>query len=129
MVPEFHDDRTPGRHSVEAELRQRLDRQAVLLNATRAMVLVQRDDASLARAVFDAVAPTLGADLCFNYRFDEPSRRLQLTAGFGIPGAFRAGAEQLELGERYCGLVAETLRPGYRLHGRVLRPAMVRVAK
>ncbi|MGE3958651.1 MAG: PAS domain S-box protein [Vicinamibacterales bacterium] len=107
MTPEAE----ASRRQFADALQRRVDRQALLLTATRAMVLAQQDEASLARVVFDTVAPHLGADVCFNYRFVEGQHHLALAAGFGIPDELRAGSQVLELGEAFCGTVAKTTMP------------------
>ena len=97
--------------SADPALRAQIERQSLLLRATRAMVLAQQDEASLARVVFDIVAPSIGADVCFNYRFDAAGHRLALAAGFGIPDAFWQDSQALELGQAFCGTVAATCHP------------------
>ncbi|MFN7915370.1 MAG: PAS domain S-box protein [Vicinamibacterales bacterium] len=115
------DPHEPGLSTRPADpaLQAQLERQSLLLKATRAMVLAQQDEASLARVVFDTVAPSLGADVCFNYRFDASGRSLVLAAGFGIPADSWTGSQQLDVGQAFCGTVAATRHPLIANAGRI----------
>ena len=75
------------------------------------MVLAQQDEASLARVIFDIVAPPLNADVCFNYRFTGTESGLALVTGFGIPDGHAPGAERLGIGQAFCGTVAALRAP------------------
>jgi molecular chaperone GrpE len=50
------------------------------------------------------------------------------TVGKEFDPHFHHAIEQVETSEYAEGVVVDELQPGYLFHGRVLRPAMVRVA-
>jgi PAS domain S-box-containing protein len=92
----------------ETARRRLLDRQEALLRLTRAVMEEDREEAGLARLVFDAVAPLVEADFCVNYRLDEGGTTLALVAAPNAPAGFAAAAATLRLGEAFCGTVAAT---------------------
>lgn len=96
------------RKAAEAQLRDRVARQALLLEVTGALVAADQDEAALARVIFEKVRAHLQADVCVNYRVDEAGQVLRLVAGFGVPPEHQEALRQLALGEAFCGTVAAT---------------------
>lgn len=82
---------------------------AILLEVTRRIIEDASGDAPLIEAVFDSVRTYLNVDICFNYRID--GNVLRLVSSKGIPPEWLAAAQELALGEAFCGTVAAQLQP------------------
>lgn len=97
---------------VEADqaLHRQLERAELLLDVSRDLIGSHLDEAGLAAAVFERVAPSLGADSCFSYRLDAAAGCLALVFERGVPQSQRAAAERLELDQAFCGTVAASCR-------------------
>ncbi|WP_165943251.1 PAS domain S-box protein [Roseicella aquatilis] len=87
------------------------EHQALLLDVTRAILEQDRDEAGLARLVFDLVAPHIDADIGFNYAAEADGLTLRLVAGPGIPEEFLPGCERLRVGQAFCGTAAASRLP------------------
>lgn len=83
-------------------------RQAILLDITRAILEEDRDESALSLLVFEHVSEHLGVNLCFSYALDADRGTLRLLAGPGIPSEFLTAAQELHLGEAFCGTAAQT---------------------
>ena len=99
-----------GRKAAEDGLQRQLERQALLLDVSRVLIGARRDAGELAAAVVERIAPTLGADVCFNYRVDAAAGDLSLLFERGVPEDLHEAAARLELDQAFCGTVAASRR-------------------
>lgn len=98
------------RHKLAEEtLRRQAERRALLLAVTRLILESPAAGPALTEALFAQVHEHLDADICFNYRLEEGA--LRLVASVGVPPAFLAAAQRLELNQAFCGTAAATCTP------------------
>ena len=100
---------TERKHAEEG-LRRHAARLALLLNVTSDLIAASEPQ-SLGRIVFERVGPAFGADVCFNYRVDDASGRLQLVFESGLAAEQRELAAWLDVNQAFCGTVAADCQP------------------
>lgn len=106
----FINDITERKRNQAAQARH-LARQAALLDVTHALMESDHDKVAMAHVVFEKVATCLGAEVCFNYRYDNKSHKLSLIEGIGLTQNKRDSIKSLDLGQSICGVVAQSKRP------------------
>ena len=90
----------------EDALRRETERQSLLLEITSDLIRGS-DPGELGRVTFERIKSAFGAVVCTNYRFDPTGQRLSLAFSHGIPPEKVEAAKSLEVGQEYCGTVAE----------------------
>ena len=94
------------RVAAEAAVTRHAERQALLLDLSRAILEEARDEAGLAALVFERVGPALGADMLFNFALEEGGGALlRLVAAPGVPQAQLDALRGVRIGEGLCGAV------------------------
>ncbi len=95
----------------DARLRERAARQHLLLEVSRIILESGEEPAALMTALYEKIGPHLGADVCFSYVFDEGSGAVKLLASTGIPPELKETLRNPQLGQAFCGAVADALAP------------------
>ncbi len=93
------------------QLRRHAERQTLLVEISHFILTSPEAGNGLTQAVFHKVREHLDADVCVNYRFDAESATLHLVAHAGIPEELSSAIQHLQLGESFCGVVAQTKAP------------------
>jgi PAS domain S-box-containing protein len=99
------------RKRAEEALLRHARRQALLLEISHLILTTQTSGGALSEAIFDRVQDVLDADVCFNYSLDASTQTLYLVAQRGVPEDKLESAQVLQLGEAFCGQVAQSKAP------------------
>ncbi|MDX2185302.1 MAG: PAS domain S-box protein [Opitutaceae bacterium] len=97
------------RKRAEEQVRLRASRQALLLEATAALVASPQSRDELARLIFEMVGPHLEAEFGLNYEVH--GKRLRLLASMGLREDILPEVQWLDMGQAFCGTVAQTRQP------------------
>ena len=95
----------------EAALMRHAELQSLLLEVTQKILAAPADRAAMTRTIFETVRNHLDTDVLFNYQLTSPDGPLKLVAGYGIPEEMWEAAQELALGQAFCGTVAATRQP------------------
>lgn len=98
------------RKRTQDELEQ-TNRRLRLLSDISSELLLAHDPLVFLDSLFKRLGKHLGLEVYFHYAFDPESQRLRLDAFSGVTAEFAEKYGTLEMGELYCGTVAQQLAP------------------
>lgn len=85
-------------------------RQELLLTVT-SLLIDAHERKDLGRMTFEIVGPPHLADVCLKYRYDKRTGKLVLAYHHGLPTDVLDSSSTLDVGQAFCGKVAQTLKP------------------
>jgi PAS domain S-box-containing protein len=92
------------------ERQKHAERQALLLRVTSDLIRAT-ETSELSRITCRHIGPTLGGDICLNFRLDPERQHLILEFESGIPPELSEAAQSLAFDQAYCGMAAASRRP------------------